>query len=245
MKKYFISALLVAFAFCVSAGDAAIFVDNGFSADGSVYIFSQYGQTDKTYRGWAEIYTVDVAENKYISENVYITSPSANTAKKAGKDIYASLMSANFSALDKYRTSSATVEQILYINGDESRRPTDEIVFKDFGIAPVESQATYHVRLVPTVSGSGKNVTSSFYIMLEKYDADGRILGRQKIGSPDISRKGVAAYKIQKIFCDKSGKNIIFVVEKNVNDDTGVSVRYMVEAATLDVSLRVSVAPKM
>ena len=51
--------LLQAIAF---PGDAAYFVDEGFSKDGSVYVFGQYGKTDKTYNSYAEIYTVDVAK---------------------------------------------------------------------------------------------------------------------------------------------------------------------------------------
>ncbi|MBO5117041.1 MAG: DUF2259 domain-containing protein, partial [Treponema sp.] len=92
------------------------------------------------------------------------------------------------------------------------------------------NQDTYHINLIPTVKGSGKNVKSSFYILLEKKDAAGNIILNKKIGSPDIVRKGVYNYKIERIFCDKSGKNLIFVIEKMIEDDTGVSIRYMVEA---------------
>ena len=44
----------------VAAGDAAVFDDIGFSADGKTYLFGQYGKTDVNYKPWAEIYTVDV-----------------------------------------------------------------------------------------------------------------------------------------------------------------------------------------
>ena len=67
--------------------------------------------------------------------------------------------------------------------------------------------------------------------MLEKRDAEGQLLLSRKIGSPNITRKGVTNYKIERIFCDKSGKDLIFVIEKMMEDDTGTSIRYMVEAA--------------
>ena len=67
--------------------------------------------------------------------------------------------------------------------------------------------------------------------MIEKQDADGNVITRQKVGSPDIKRKGITNYKIERIFCDNSGKNLIFVIEKTLEDDTGISIRYMVEAA--------------
>ena len=67
--------------------------------------------------------------------------------------------------------------------------------------------------------------------MLEKRDAAGEVIMSRKIGTPSINRKGVTNYKIERIFCDKSEKNLIFVIEKMMEDDTGTSIRYMVEAA--------------
>ena len=108
---------------------------------------------------------------------------------------------------------------------------TDESVFKDFRSADLEKADVYDIKLYPTVNGYGKNARSSFYIMLEKKNADGEVIMSRKIGNPDISRKGVTNYKIERIFCDKSEKNLIFVIEKMMEDDTGTSIRYMVEAA--------------
>ena len=53
----------------------------------------------------------------------------------------------------------------------------------------------------------------------------------KKVGTPSITRKGVSNYKIERIFCDKSERNLIFVIEKMFEDDSGISIRYMVEAA--------------
>ena len=69
--------------------------------------------------------------------------------------------------------------------------------------------------------------------MLEKRNASGDVILRQKIGSPQIVRNGVSGYRIERIMSDRSEKKLIFVVEKMTEDDTGVSVRYMVEAAEL------------
>lgn len=240
MKK--ISALvLVAMLTALSfAGDAAFFIDEGFSSDGSVYIFAQYGQTDKNYRGWAEIYTVDVRKNIYVPGEVYITNPSTATSNKSGKEIYTTLSSINSKNILRYKCVPANAEQTLFISGDDSKPGTEEIIFKDFGDT-IGAQSTYSVKMIPTVSGSGKNVSSSFFIMLEKCDSAGNVLGRQKIGTPEIKRKGVSDYKIQRIVCDKTGSNIIFIVEKTVHDDSGVLIRYMVEAAALDAPLHVAV----
>ena len=69
--------------------------------------------------------------------------------------------------------------------------------------------------------------------MIEKQDADGNVIARQKVGSPEIKRKGITDYKIERIFCDNSERSLIFVIEKTLEDDTGISIRYMVEAAKL------------
>ena len=74
-------------------------------------------------------------------------------------------------------------------------------------------------------------VESKFYINLEKMDSDGNVLDARKIGTPDLKRKGVSNYRIDRIFTDSCGKSLIFIVEKTVIDDTGKSIRYMVEAA--------------
>ena len=122
----------------------------------------------------------------------------------------------------------------MYILEDEEKSGTDEIVFKDFVSSVSKDQGYYHVQLVSESKGTGVNVKSSFFIMLEKQDAKGKVLARQKIGTPSIWRSGVKKYKIERIVCDESGKNVVFVVEKTCEDKTGINIRYMIEAATLD-----------
>ncbi|MCR5063058.1 MAG: DUF2259 domain-containing protein [Treponema sp.] len=233
MKK---SALFGAFIFLgicsLHAGDVASFVDKGFTEDGKYYIFGQYGVTDKKFQGWAEIFQVDIAANDYVDSGVFSIKPTAVTSGKQGKEVYDSLEVKSFDYYKNLKTEVANPDHILYILDDVNKKGTDEIVFKDFrGSKDIEQPDTYHIQLIPTVTGSGKNVKSSFYIMLEKRDANGKIITSKKIGSPDIVRKGVKNYKIERIFCDKSEKNLIFVVEKMLEDDTGISIRYMVEAA--------------
>ena len=92
----------------------------------------------------------------------------------------------------------------------------------------------YHVTLLPEISGNGVNVKSSFFINLEKKDAAGKVLASQQIGSPNVVRKGVKAYKIERIVCDESGRNLVFVIEKTMEDKTGINIRFMIEAATLN-----------
>lgn len=221
-------------AFASFAGDSAVLVDNGFSADGNYYIFGQYGKIDKKFQGWAEIYTVDVLKNDYVDNEVYRVKPSAVTFDKTGKEVYESLAGKNYLSIKKYNCAQNSPEQILYIREEEKKAGTDEIEFKDFISSVSDDQAYYKVVLVPTVSGEGINVKSSFYIDIEKLDSKGAVLASQKIGNPGITRKGVKNYKIERIVCDKTGKKLVFIVEKTMEDKTGINIRYMIETASLN-----------
>lgn len=235
MKKLMVCGMLGIFAaFASFAGDSAVLVDNGFSADGNYYIFGQYGKIDKKFQGWAEIYTVDVLKNDYVDNEVYRVKPSAVTFDKTGKEVYESLAGKNYLSIKKYNCAQNSPEQILYICEEEKKAGTDEIEFKDFISSVSDDQAYYKVVLVPTVSGEGINVKSSFYIDIEKLDSKGAVLASQKIGNPGITRKGVKNYKIERIVCDKTGKKLVFIVEKTMEDKTGINIRYMIETARLN-----------
>lgn len=235
MKKLMVCGMLGIFvAFASFAGDSAVLVDNGFSADGNYYIFGQYGKIDKKFQGWAEIYTVDVLKNDYVDNEVYRVKPSAVTFDKTGKEVYESLAGKNYLSIKKYNCAQNAPEQILYIREEEKKAGTDEIEFKDFISSVSDDQAYYKVVLVPTVSGEGINVKSSFYINLEKLDSKGAVLASQRIGNPGITRKGVKNYKIERIVCDKTGKKLVFIVEKTMEDKTGINIRYMIETARLN-----------
>ena len=232
MKKSVAFGLIFTFAvLAASAGDVATFVDKGFSEDGKYYVFGQYGKTDKKFQGWAELYQVDIAANDYTDNGVFKTKPSAVTADKNGRDVFEALEGKSFYYFKDLKCEVANMDHVLYILDDVNKTGTDEIVFKDFRSADLDNADVYHIKLYPSVNGSGKNARSSFYIMLEKRNANGDIILSRKIGSPEISRKGVTNYKIERIFCDKSERNLIFVIEKMMEDDTGTSIRYMVEAA--------------
>ncbi len=229
MKKLFLCATVICFAlFSSFAGDAASFADMGFSEDGQYYIFGQYGKTDKTYEPWAEIYTVDVEKNEFVKDEVFRYKEKASDI--SGKDAFENLKTKCEWKISKYNAKPAGTDTLLYIRESEDKNPTEEIVFKDFEGVSDESGILYHVRLVPNFNGSGKNCRSKFFIEVTKKDSEGNIISSFTAGTPDFERKGITAYQIEKIFADKSGKSLVFIVKKTQEDDTGTSIRYMVEA---------------
>lgn len=220
--------------FFVFAGDSAVLVEKGFSEDGNYFIFGQYGKTDRSFQGWAELYTVDLDENDYAEGGVFKVSPGENTSSKSGLQVFEELEGKSYYFTRKYNAAPAEADQILYIREDESKSASEEIVFKDFTKSISSERSDYHVRLFPTYEGKGASSKSSFFIMIEKRDSLGNVVASQKVGTPSIKRSGVTGYKIERIECNKSGTKLVFLVEKKVEDKTGVNIRYMIEACVLN-----------
>lgn len=233
MKRLVLSGLVfLAVGMSLFAGDAAAFVDLGISSDGKTYAFGEYGKTDKTFQGYAEIYTVDIAKNDFVNGAIFKTPASSATGSKSGKTVFDELFDKAAWKLKSYDFKPAEVENLLYVR-DDKKAGESEIVFKDFEGSTVEQSVFYHIKLVKTCEGSGENLRSSFFITLEKKNGDGDVISRNIVGSPDIKRKKVTDYRIDRIFSDKTGRNLVFVVEKTLSDVNGSSIRYMVETIRL------------
>ena len=231
MKKALIAGLIFIAAGISFAGDAAAFKDIGFSSDGKIYVFGQYGKTDVKYQPYAEIYTIDVEKNEYVPGGVYKNLE--DNSLRSGSQVYEDLLAKHFLDLKKYNCKSASVDDVIYVLESESKKGVDEIEFKNYGDDGESSRLTYNVRLVPTFYGRGKDLRSSFYIDVNVRDNGGNCVQSYTVGSPDIKRKGVSAYKIVRIFRKKAKSGLVFVVEKTVEDSTGTSIRYMVETVKL------------
>lgn len=231
MKRTLLTCLFILTAGAMAfAGDVAAFVDIGLSSDGATYIFGEYGKTDVSFQGYAEIYAVDIAKNDFI--NVYRTKPSADTSNKTGRSVYDALLKKAGWGIRKYKASPAQTEQVLYVRGNDNS-DGKEIVFKDYEGSSVEQAVFYHINLKKTVDGYGQNCKSSFFITLEKKDENGSVISRNTVGNPQIKRPGITDYAIDRIFSDSTGRNLVFVIKKTQEDSTGTSTRYMVETIRL------------
>lgn len=231
MKKQLLCGLALLAAGALSfAGDAAAFVDIGLSSDGKTYVFGEYGKTDRSFQGYAEIYTVDIEKNDFVTGGVFRTQPSGATVSKSGKTVFDELCAKAGWALRKYDCKPAAAENLLYVREDEGK---SEFSFKDFEGSSAGQNVFYHINVVTSVEGSGPACRSSFFIALTKETESGQVLSRNTVGNPSVKRKGVSGYKIDRIFSDKTGRNLVFVIEKTVRDDTGTSIRYMVETIRL------------
>jgi len=211
------------------AGDNAVFVDLGFSPDGSTYMFGQHGVLSPSLRSWAEIIVVDVTRNAFVPNGrVSITQDTAIKAGQDGSGIFRSLVSANSILANRFNINFQNQGLPLYISRDENPPSYGErIDFRDF-----LAGKAYRVQLVPTITGSGKNVRSQFYINVESVSSNGSVRN-YTVGTPGFVRQGVSQYNIKRVIIDSSGRSIIFVIEMKRVADNGFEIRYMVEALRL------------
>ena len=223
---------------CISAlwaGDSAVFVDLGFSPDGRTYMFGQYGVLSPCLRPWAELYVVDVGSNNFVQNGR--SAVTDNTSIKAGQDgsgVFHRLLANNSNIAHRYGVNFQNQGLPLHISRDENPSECGEkIDFRDF-----ISGKTYKAELIPSISGSGQSVRSSFYINLEVRSQNGQTRN-YTVGHQNIVRQQIASYNIKRVIIDADGGSVIFVIEMKrvAGSGTGAGnsydIRYMVEALRL------------
>jgi len=211
------------------AGDSASFVDLGFSQDGSIYMFAQYGVRFDTLRPWADMFIVDVARNDFVREGrISYTHDRPIDAGQDGAGALYRLLAKNAPLSERYGVTYPNQGQPLYIalEGDPAYEG-DTITFRDF-----VSGVSYQANLVETISGSGNGMESSFYINLECSDSDGSFR-TFKIGTPELWRPLISSYRIKQVLIAPPGNSLIFVIEMKRHAEGGNDIRYMIEALRL------------
>jgi len=221
--------ILVILLTCVSAlwaGDSAVFVDLGFSPDGRTYMFGQHGVLSPSLRPWAELYIVDMASNNFVPNGrVSTTQNSPIRAGQDGSGVFYQLLADNSTLTNRYRINFQNQGQPLYIARDVTPPANGETIeFRDF-----TSGNRYRAQLVPIVTGSGQNLRSQFYIILEVRTPNGQ---RRDItvGTPHHLRPRITQYNIKRVIIDSTGNSMIFVIEMKRLAENSHDIRYMVEA---------------
>jgi predicted secreted protein len=214
----------------LQAGDTASFVDLGFSPDGRIYMFGQYGVQSKTLRPWADVFVVDVPQNNFVSGGrVSYVHDSPVSAGQDGSGALFRVISKNTALADRYGVNFLFQGQPLYISVENISADVlgETIEFRDF-----ELGASYRASLIPFVEGSGAALKSSFYINLERTGRDG-VRKSYVAGSPQIKRSLISSYRIRKVIAAPRDGSLIFVIETRKAGEDGFDLRYMVEALRL------------
>ncbi|MDR1025065.1 MAG: DUF2259 domain-containing protein [Treponema sp.] len=225
-KFFFLAVVLMRCGAALWAGDTASFVDLGFSRDGAVYMFAQYGVLLSTLNPWAELYAVDVPANNFVSGGkLSYRSVNPVNAGNDGIGAFYRIITQNSGLADRYGVDFLRQGHPLYIALDaEGGSPQGErIEFRDF-----ERGFSYQARLVPTTEGSGAGLKSSFYIALERSGPGG---DRRNFtaGNPGVLRPLIATYKIKKVIASPVDNSLVFVIETRKQAANGYDIRYMVE----------------
>jgi predicted secreted protein len=226
-----IIALVFSAVFTVSlrAGDVASFVDLGFSENGGIYMFAQYGVDERTLRPWAELFIVDVARNEFVPDGRLSYKHDKPVA--LGQDGSAALLrivSRSSGIIQKYRSNFMRQGIPLFISLEDVRDASgQQIDFRDF-----ERGMYYNAALKTMIYGSGGDIRSSFFINLNRI-AEGGVKKTYLVGSPQVKRTGVTAYSIKKAIVSPDRSAMILVIEMTLLNGDGADIRYMIEALNL------------
>jgi predicted secreted protein len=211
------------------AGDVASFVDLGFSEDGAVYMFAQYGVDEHTLNPWSELYIVDVDKNDFVKGGRLSYKHDKPVA--LGQDGSAALLriiSHNAGIIQKHRTTFMHQGIPLFISLEDVRSTKGQTIdFRDF-----EKKAYYSAALNSIVYGGGADIRSSFFIILNRTDHNG-VKKSYQVGNPHVKRPGVTTYSIKKAIVNPARTSMILVIEMTLLNGNGVDIRYMVEALRL------------
>jgi predicted secreted protein len=228
---YFVLTILIFNGARLWAGDNASFVDLGFSPDGAVYMFAQYGVESNTLRPWAELAVVDVPKNNFVAGGrVSYTHTGAVTNGQDGSGALYRLIARNGALAERYGVDFLLQGYPLYISVETSDTSGDggEIIeFRDF-----QAGASYRATLIPTLEGSGSSLKSSFFINLERTAGNGSKRS-YKVGSPGVKRPLISSYRIRKVMIAPQDGSLIFVIEMKRPGNGGFDIRYMAEALRL------------
>lgn len=218
-----VTAVLLLSALSVSAGDVASFVNLGFSEDSRVFMFAQYGIERDTSRPFAEIYTVDVPENVFVSSGVRRRTFDIDlTPGQNGSGALYTLLGDSQDLVNEYEINHLHKGRLVYllVNGEE---PKSDIQFRDFNTGN-----RYEISLRQSAEGEGEEARASFHIQLTVVRGDGDIQAFT-IGRPGYFREGVSRYRISQVLLSPEESSLVFVVQKEYMGEDGQTIRYMVE----------------
>ena len=221
-----LAGLLIVNVSALWAGDSATFVNLGFSADGNVYMFAQYGVRSGTLRPWADLFIVDVARNDFVPNGrASYTHGRPIVAGQSGSGAMHSLIARNAPLAERHGVVFPNQGQPLYIAlaGDPAL-DNEPISFRNFATGGL-----YHATLRETIEGSGANLRSSFRIYLRSVAPNGEAR-MFTVGSPSIWRNGILSYRIRQVLVSPANNSMIFVIEMRQAAGNTHNIRYMVEA---------------
>ncbi len=224
MKKIIVvAAVFFLCGFLVFAGDIAQYINLGFSDDSRYFMFGQYGISSNETKAFAETYIVDIEKNDFIRNGINKKIFSDDVLP--GQDGLGALITVMENSLDsikKVGINHIATGRVVYllVNG---AKPKENLEFRDFYRGD-----KYIVTLIQEQFGTGEDISSAFHINLSVTDKNDKT-STYTIGLPNYKRKDVLAYRIKQVVFTPAEDGLVFILEKEISDSDGKSIRYMVE----------------
>ena len=218
---------LVMAAGSISAGDVARFVNLGFSPNSSVFMFAQHGIVAEQGYPFAEIYTVDVPGNRFVSDGVFNeTYATPLSPGQDGSGALYTLLPKLSDVIQQNRINHLRQGRLIYllVDGEEIR---ERIEFRDF-----ETGNSYDIRLTQERRGSGNDVRAAFHLDVTTVLANGTVIDH-RVGRPGYFREDIDRYRINQVIVSPDERSLVIVVERIRDTAAGKRVRYMVETVKL------------
>lgn len=211
----------------VFAGDVAMFENLGFSNDSKIFAFAQHGVQESTLYPYADLFVVDVAQNRFVPDGVYrdIYEQRITPGFDGTTALYQTLRRRN-PVLERHGIKNTNTGRLVYIllDGDTSRNQLD---FRDF-----ETGFRFQVDLQQSVRGEGENVRARFHLNLQVIPESGS-RRTVTVGLPQFDRDGISRYRIKQVIMSPDERSLIFVIEMERHAERGVDLRYMVETVRI------------
>ncbi len=229
MRLIMVAVLLVAIVGLATAGDVARFVNLGFSPDSGVFMFAQYGIDHPDGKPFAEIYTVDVPGNAFVSGGVRtkVFDRTISSGQDGSGALYTLLPELN-SIVAQHRIDHLDQGRLVYllVNGeDEPIRP--RIEFRDF-----RTDTRFTIEVAQQSRGRGLSGSAEFYLDVTVRYPDGTVVER-RVGRPGFYRDGVNRYRVGRVIVAPDSRSLVVVMERITDISGGKRIRYMVETVRL------------
>ncbi len=228
VKRSFSLVLLMLASLSVTyAGDVAHFINLGFSPDSRVFMFAQHGVTQEAGNPFAEIYTVDVPENRFMPDGVVAEEYDVDISPgQDGSGALFALLPELRPVIQEQEVDHLRQGRLIYllVNGEE---PRPRIQFRDF-----ETDDSFTITMTQDARGSGPEGSAAFHLDVSAELADGTEISR-RVGRPSYYRDGVNRYQIRQVVAGPDENSLVIVVERITDSSSGRHIRYMVETLTL------------
>ena len=224
IRRFALVLLLLSIALCAAAGDIALFENLGFSPDGRVFLFGQYGVSEEDSMPYADLYAVDVVNNSFVSNGVFqMAVERPLSLGQDGRGALFALLGEAQAIVDRYQVDHLSNGRPIYVLVD-GEQPRERISFRDFN-----ADNRYELVLLQDQRTSESGVEASFHIQFTVIYPDDRSR-TVTVGRPGYYRENVEEYRITQVLLSPAEDAVIIVVEKHTPDG---SVRYMVETTPL------------